>query len=319
MVSHEDLGGLMAMMPAFATDNAADINARDTVCVDRLEKGLNRMIGDGANVISTSGSFGEFHTLLPAEFETLTRAATEINNRRARMFVGVTSLNSREAVEKMKVVAETKADGVLLGVPFYFPSSAANAIRFYRDIAEMFPKLGIMIYHNPPLHNIKLNLGIMREILKIKTVVAMKDSHREPHEFMQLAELARGKMTVFVNQLQYVAYAPVGARGFWSIDSWFGPAPLLALRDAVARGDMETATKITLDLSPPVGSVPKDLAWRETAAKIGIRYSGYVDPGPLRPPFVEIPADVDAAQKKKAESWQALCAKWGKQHLQAAQ
>jgi hypothetical protein len=50
-----------------------------------------------------------------------------------------------------------------------------------------------------------------------------------------------------------------------------------------------------------------NLSWRETASKIGIRYAGYVDPGPLRPPFIEIPAEVDKAQKARAEKWRKLC------------
>jgi len=311
MISSSDLHGVMAMMPAFATDNAADPHAVDTVSLDRLEKGLNRMIGDGgANVIATTGSFGEFHTLLPEEFETLARAATEINNRRVPMFVGATGLNTREVMRKMKMVSQTKADGVLIGVPFYFPASPQNAVRFFQDVAEMFPKLGIMIYHNPPLHNVKLTLGIMQEILKIPSVVGMKDSHREPAEFMRLAELARGKMSVFVNQLQYAAYAPLGAPGFWSIDAWMGPWPTLALRDAVRRGDARKAAEITLEIAPPPGASPPSLSWRETAAKIAVRYAGYVDPGPLRPPFVEIPAEVDALQKRKSEKWKGLCDKY---------
>jgi len=50
-----------------------------------------------------------------------------------------------------------------------------------------------------------------------------------------------------------------------------------------------------------------NLSWRETAAKIHVRYAGYVDPGPLRPPFVEIPTEVDEAAKRKADQWKALC------------
>ena len=307
MISSADLGGLMAMMPAFATDDAADIHATDTVSVDRLEAGLNRMIGDGANVIATTGSFGEFHTLLPDEYETLVRSAAEINDRRVPMFVGATGLNTRDVLHKCALVADTGATGVLIGVPFYFPSSPANAIRFFQDIAEAFPSLAIMIYHNPALHNVKLALPVMEEILKIPSVVAMKDSHRAPPEFMRLMEMASGKMSVFVNQLQYAAFQPLGAPGFWSIDSWMGPWPLLALRDAMARGDLARATELTLALSPPVGAPPANLSWRETAAKIRIRYAGYVDPGPLRPPFIEIPDAVDEAAKRKAAQWKKLC------------
>lgn len=307
MISSADLGGLMAMMPAFATDDAADIHATNTISVDRLEAGLNRMIGDGANVIATTGSFGEFHTLLPDEYETLVREAAEFNNRRAPLFVGATGLNTRDVMQKCSIVADTTATGVLIGVPFYFPSSPANAVRFFKDISETFPGLAIMIYHNPALHNVKLTLPVMKQILEIPQVVAMKDSHREPVEFMRLMEMARGKMSVFVNQLQYAAFQPLGAPGFWSIDSWMGPWPLLALRDAMARGDLDRATEITLALAPPVGAPPANLSWRETAAKIRIRYAGYVDPGPLRPPFIEIPAEVDDAARRKAEQWKTLC------------
>src|SRR3546814_1966187 len=92
-MADRDFGGLMAMMPAFATDSAGSIHETDTIDLDRMESGLERMIADGADVIATTGSFGEFHTLLPDEFATLARATTEINNGRAAVFIGVPGLN----------------------------------------------------------------------------------------------------------------------------------------------------------------------------------------------------------------------------------
>jgi dihydrodipicolinate synthase/N-acetylneuraminate lyase len=309
MISASDLKGLMAMMPAFATDDAASVTATSTIALDRLEAGLDRMIKDGANVVSTTGSFGEFHTLLPEELATLAGAASEVNKGRVPLFVGATGLNTREVIAKMRLIEKTKADGVLVGVPFYFPSSPANVVNFYKTISELFPKLAIMIYHNPPLHNVHLTLPIMEQLAKVPTVVAMKDSHRGTGEFLKMIDLTKGKIKVFVNQLQYTAFQPLGASGFWSIDAWMGPWPQLALRDAVAAKDFAKANKITLEMMPS-GEGGKNLSWRETAAKIGIRYAGYVDPGPLRPPFVEIPAEVDAAQRKRAEQWRELCAKY---------
>jgi len=310
MITCSDLSGLMTMMPAFGTDAAGDLNATQTISVERLESGLNRMIADGGDVISTTGSFGECHTLLFDEFKLLAESAAEIVNGRVPLFIGCTSLNDREVIQKMKVVERTKAPGVLLGVPFYFPSSPGNAVRFYRDIAAMFPKLAIMVYHNPDLHNVRLTLPVMEEIVKIPNVVAMKDSHRTPVEFMRLMKMTRGKMTTFCFTLQYEAFAPLGATGFWSIDAWMGPWPLLALRDAVRAGDHELATEITLELADAGAGGPPNLQWRETGSKIGIRYAGYVDPGPLRPPFLEVPPEVDAAQRKSAERWNMLCEKY---------
>jgi dihydrodipicolinate synthase/N-acetylneuraminate lyase len=309
MLSAKDLGGLMAMMPAFATDDAADINAKNTVDVDRLHKGLDRMIRDGANVISTTGSFGECHTLLIDEFKTLTHECIAVNKKRVPLFIGVTSVNSREALEKIRIVDAAGGDGILLGIPYYFPSSLDNAIRLYREIGEMFPKLNIMIYHNPALHHVRLPVEAFEAITKNPAVVAMKDSHRDTLEFMKLQNVIKGKIAHFCAQYQYYPYAELGAAGFWSIDAWMGPWPQLALRDAVKRGDFAAAREITFDIVPP-SSGKVDLSWRETASKIGVRMAGYVDPGPLRPPFLDIPPEVIERQKKRVERWKQLCDKY---------
>ena len=309
MLAPSDLGGLMAMMPAFAKDDAGSLRATDTVSVERLRAGLDRMVRDGVNVIATTGSFGECHTLLADEFKTLARECADVVRRRVPLFVGVTSVNARETVEKMRVVNETAADGVLLGVPYYFPSTVENAVRFFRDIAEMFPKLNILVYHNPALHHVTLPVESFEALVKIPQIIGMKDSHRDTTTFLRLQEVIRGKISVMCNAIQYYPYVEMGAAGFWSIDAWMGPWPYFALRDAVARGDWNAARAITLDLAPPV-TRKMNLSWRETAAKLAIGMAGYVDPGPLRAPFLEIPPDVIEAQKKRVERWQRLCAKY---------
>ena len=74
---------------------------------------------------------------------------------------------------------------------FYFPSSPANAVRFFKDIAENFPQLGIMIYHNPPLHNVKLGLPVhVARHLATQTVlgsaVLAKETKRHPAELRNM-------------------------------------------------------------------------------------------------------------------------------------
>ena len=198
MLAASDIGGMMAMMPAFAKDSAADLRATDTISVERLRAGLDRMVRDGADVIATTGSFGECHTLLPDEFKTLARESADVVRRRVPLFVGVTSVNARETVEKMRVVSETAADGVLLGVPYYFPSTVENAVRFFREIAELFPKLNILIYHNPALHHVTLPVEAFEALVKIPAIVGMKDSHRDTTTFMKLQEIIAGKISVHV-------------------------------------------------------------------------------------------------------------------------
>ena len=309
MLTPQDVRGVMAMMPAFATPDAADLNATDTVDVDHLRAGVDRIIRDGIDVIATTGSFGEFHTLLPEEFETLAHATVEVVTGRVPLFIGCTALNPREVVRKMRVARDAGAAGVLVGVPFYFPSTVDNAVRFYREIAEQFPTLAIMIYHNPPLHRVTLPVGAIARIVERRNVVAMKDGERSTGEFQELMARVGDRLSVFVTQGQYFPYGLLGAAGCWSIETWMGPWPLLALRDAVNAGDRALANQITLDLTE-ARTGPPDLRWRETARKIAVQHAGYCQPGPLRPPFVEIPPDVQERVQQRAARWQELCAKY---------
>src|SRR5262249_13115840 len=161
----------------------------------------------------------------------------------------------------------------------YFPSTVENAVRFFREIAELFPTLNILIYHNPALHHVTLPIEAFEPLVRIPQIVGMKDSHRDTNTFMKLQQIITGKISVMCSQLQYVPYGQLGATGFWSIDSWMGPWPLFALRDAVARGDIDTAKAVILDIAGP-GTRKLNLSWRETASKIGIGMAGYVEPGP---------------------------------------
>ena len=45
--SHDELGGICAMRPAFATADAGSMTATHTIDVDNLADGLNRVIEDG--------------------------------------------------------------------------------------------------------------------------------------------------------------------------------------------------------------------------------------------------------------------------------
>jgi trans-o-hydroxybenzylidenepyruvate hydratase-aldolase len=309
MLGAKDLNGLVAMMPAFATDKATALGEESTIDVGRLHAGVDRMVRDGADAITVTGSFGECHCLLIEEFETLVRETVAAVKRRVPVLCGVPSENAREAVRKIRIAKEAGVDAVLVAVPYYIPSTVENAVAFFRDVAEMFPALAVMIYHNPPLHRIALPVDAFSEIVKSPNIIGMKDSHRDPVQFMKLQAIVRGKMSVFVGQWQYFALAELGAAGCWSIDAWMGPAPLIALRNAVRRGDKRMAQQITLDIAAGRGG-DMSLLWRETASKLAIANAGYVQPGPLRAPFQKVPPEVIEAQRKHAERWLTLCEKY---------
>ena len=150
------------------------------------------MIKDGANAIATMGSFGEFHTLLWEEKVKLMEATIETVRKRVPVFIGCTTFHTRETMREAKFAQEAGADGVLCGVPFYYPSTVENAVQFYHDIADAFPRLGIGIYHNPPLHKITLPVPAFEKLVTRPNIVFMKDSHRTAARIHQADENRQG-------------------------------------------------------------------------------------------------------------------------------
>ena len=318
MLRAVDMKGVMAMMPAFTTPDGNSLTATDTVNTVELTRAVDQMIRDGGDVIATMGSFGECHTLLWEEQKKLAEATIAAAKKRVPVIIGCTSLNTRETLKKMKFAAEAGADGVLCGVPFYFPATMDNAVQFYLDIADAFPELGIVIYHNPPLHHVTLPVAAFEKLVTRPNIVAMKDSHRTPLEFLQLMNVVRGKISVLCNQTQAYPYMQLGAAGCWSIAAWMGPWPVLRLRDACFAGDWETAKQICLDIASSHKGGSNNLHWRENSAKLAMNDAGYCAPGPLRPPFRNVPPEIIEGAKKMAAGWKKLCEKYPAKKAAAA-
>ena len=302
MLTAKDVGGVMGMMPAFATDDATDINATQTIAVDNLAEGVDRIIKDGIDVISTTGTYGECYNLLWEEFRTITAAAVDTVKKRVPLFIGVTSPNPREVVQKMNFVKETAADGVLLGVPYYETLPVDDAVRFYHDIADMFPTLNILIYHNPGNHKFTLPVGAFRELVKKPTIVGMKDSHRTTSAFMNLQRITQGRISVFVNQTQLVPYYGMGAAGCWSTEVWMGPWPILHLRNLVRRGENDKAAEVIADVMTASQGKPVPGEGFKRPAE----YTDYCKVGPTRVPFLNFPDNQIDRAKKRAAHWQEM-------------
>jgi dihydrodipicolinate synthase/N-acetylneuraminate lyase len=167
MITADDLKGVMAMMPAFTTKDGDRVNATDTVDTDELTRAVDKLICDGGvDVLTTTGSFGEFHTLLWEEHKKLIEATVAAVRKRVPVFIGCTHLNPREAIHQAKFAQEAGADGLLLGVPFYYQATVDNAVQFYHDVADALPKMGVMIYHNPTHHRVTIPVAAFKKITK---------------------------------------------------------------------------------------------------------------------------------------------------------
>ena len=307
MISASELNGVLAMMPSFATPEATDVRATETIAVDNLKEGVDRIIKDGVNNIATTGTYGECYNLLFEEFKTLAVATVEAVRKRVPLFIGCTSPNPREVIQKMNFVKTLGADGVLLGVPYYETLHVQDAIKFYHDIADLFPTLNILVYHNPDNHKFTIPVAAFKELVKKPTIIGMKDSHRTTQAFMNLQKIVRGKISVFVNQTQLYPYFELGAVGCWSTEVWMGPWPVLHLIDLLKRGETANAIEVIDDIiGDGSGGKPVPGAGNKRPAEFG----DYCKVGPTRVPFVTFPEAELAKAKRRAAHWMQLNEKY---------
>ena len=307
MLTASDLKGVLGMMPAFATPDAVDIRATQTIAVDNLKEGVDKIIKDGVNNIATTGTYGECYNLLFDEFKTLAVATVEAVKKRVPLFIGCTSSNPREVVQKMNFVKDLGADGVLLGVPYYETLPVQDAIKFFHDIADLFPTLNILIYHNPDNHKFTLPVSAFTELVKKPSIIGMKDSHRTTQAFMNLQRIVKGKVSVFVNQTQLYPYYRLGAVGCWSTEVWMGPWPVLYLLDVLRRGDEQTAIEVIADIiGDGSGGKPVPGAGNKRPAD----FTDYCKVGPTRVPFLHFPEAELAKAKRRAAHWMKLNEKY---------
>jgi len=305
MIEANDIYGVMGMMPSFSTDDANSVRARDTINVPELERSVDQAIKDGINVITTTGTFGECHTLLWEEFTTLVDATVGAAGKRVPVIIGCTSLNTREVLIKMDYAAKAGADGVLVGVPFYFKSTVENAVQFYFDIADEHPKLGIFIYHNPRNHLIHIPVSAFKQLVSKPNIVAMKDSHRTPMQFLQLMEIVKGKISVMTNQNQLYPYMMMGAAGCWSINAWMGPSPVIRAYRAAKEGRWEETKEICMAMARLSGRDPAEED--PVSSKLAINEAGYCYAGPGRPPFRVTSDRTREEARELGRKWRQLC------------
>jgi hydratase-aldolase len=315
MIRGADLKGVVAMMPAFTTPDGDSPTSKDTINTAELEKSVDKIIRDGVDAVATTGSFGECHTLLWEEFRVLVESTVSAVRKRVPLFIGCTTTNTRETMRQIGFAQDAGADGVLCGVPFYFPSTVENAVQFYLDLADAFPKMGIALYHNPSLHRVTIPISAYKQLITRPNIVAAKDAHRHGIQCVDLMKIVKGKIAIFCNQNQCYPNMMSGADGCWSISVWAGPWPVLRLRDACFAGDWEAAKNICSDLNGAYKAPGKegDRFWRENSHKLTINEAGYCYAGPLRPPFRRIPNEIIEHAKQQAESWKKLCQKYGPQ------
>ncbi|MWV38445.1 MULTISPECIES: dihydrodipicolinate synthase family protein [Natrialba] len=326
-LEYEDVEGIFSIMPTPATADASDPAAEYTLDREEAERGARQLADDGVDAIMINGTFGEAATLTEEEWKDFTRIVVEAVDGDVPVIAGPTTLNTRSTIRRMKYARDVGADGVLLGRPMWLELSPEATVEFHRHVAEAVPELGIIVYHNPPAFKNRLTPKLWEELAEIPQVVGAKYGAVDAGWRDAVSSVGDSVQLMPIERKWYIAneLAPEHANAAWSGSASCDPLPALRLRDAITEGDDETARELNYRINktnekfyPQVGPeavYPETMNVRHDdlyglytipLQKARIEGAGYIDPGPVRPPYHVAPEELVEMARESGREWRQL-------------
>jgi trans-o-hydroxybenzylidenepyruvate hydratase-aldolase len=317
LLTAADITGAWAMLPTPATPNASDYRSEATVDVAETARMVSALIDAGVDGFLSLGTFGEGATLTWDEKRTYMSTVVEATAGRVPVFGGTTALNTREAIKQTREARDLGVDGTVLGVPMWCKADLATAVQFYRDVAEACPDMAICVYANREAFKFEFTTPFWAAVASIPQVVTVK--------YLGIGFLAndlrvtRGRIRFLPIAEDYYAAArldPTECTAFWTGSAVCGPAPVIALRDAVNEakqtGDWTRAKTLSERINDaakglfPNGDFAEFSKYNIGLEKARMNAAGWVDVGPCRPPYHLVPEPYLEGARSSGRLWAEL-------------
>lgn len=315
----KDLAGILAIMPTPATANAGDPAVVDTVDHAEAARAVERLIADDVDAVLSAGTFGECSSLTHDELVAFATTIVKAAARRVPVFVGATTLNTRDTIGRARELADIGVEGLLLGRPMWSPLDEVDIVRFYREVAAAVPELAIIVYDNPEAFKGKIPSSAYAALADIPQIVAAKYPGLAGADYASDLAAVDGKVRILpIDRDWYQAWTmyPDEAVACWSGSASCGPLAHVQLAKAIKEGDGERAkdinAKIQLAAKPfiPQGNFALFSNYNAQLEKIRINEAGYINAGPCRPPYMNCPEEFAAGARESARLFAQLNASY---------
>lgn len=299
-VTGRDMRGIMAYPPTPALPGAGHVGAVDTVDLAATEQMIWALIEDGVDAIALNGTLGEMATLTLDEWKDFAGCVAESVRAVAPdfpVFIGTTTLNTRDTVSRMRFLADLGITGTLLGRPMWGEMVVPVMERFYRDVTEAVPELAIVVYDNTAAFRGIIPRRVYQTLVELPQVVAVKYAGGASVGFRYHNDMAHTGTNFPLMPIEtdwfpaWTMYGEELVGMAWSSTTAMGPGPVLELRDALQHGRTDDARWLTERLRwahEPflVGQDFTEFAkYNVPLEKIRVNAAGYIRVGECRPPY----------------------------------
>ncbi|MFF0226447.1 5-dehydro-4-deoxyglucarate dehydratase [Streptomyces sp. NPDC004629] len=264
--------------------------ADGSVDLDVYGAHVRRGVRAGAAAVFACCGTGEFHALLPEEFESCVRAAVEAAGGRVPVVAGAgygTALATRYA----RLARDAGADGLLAMPPYLVVAGQEGLLRHYREVAAA-TDLPVIVYQRD---NAVFTPPTVAELARTEGIIGFKDGLGDLDLMQRIVSAVRTEAPgdfLYFNGLPtaehtQLAYRALGITLYSSAVFCFAPEIALAFHRALRDGDETTAHRL-LDgfYRPFVELRAQGRGYAVALVKAGVRLRG-LDVGEVRPPLHE--------------------------------
>jgi len=273
---------LTAMVTPFGPDGSLDCAAAARLATHLVDAGC-----DG---LAVSGTTGESPTTTDDEKLALLRTVLEAVGDRARIIAGAGTYDTAHSVALAKACEAEGAHGLLVVTPYYSKPPQAGLLAHFTAIADAV-SLPIVLYDIPPRSVVPIEFDTIRALSAHPNIVGVKDAKGDLHG---------GGDVIATTGLAYYSgddplnlpWLAMGATGFISVIGHLAAGQLRELLSAFESGDIATARKINVALSPLCDAMKR--LGGVTMAKAGLRLQGIDVGDPRLPQVPATPAQIEA-------------------------
>ncbi len=268
------------------------MDATGRVDTEALRRLVRRLVDARVDAVCVLGSTGSYPFLNREERRRAVEAAAAEVDGALPLMAGVGALRTDHAVLFARDAAEAGAAMGLLAPMSYTPLTDAEVESHFAAVAQS-GGLPLCIYDNPASTHFAISDDLLGRLSRIEGVVAVKSPSPPAAQAADRVKALRtatpeGFAVGFSGDANAAATMIAGGDAWYSVLGGLFPAPLVAIRRAVAAGDMDEARRLDLALAP---------VWELFGAFSGLRVvyaaarlTGLCDADPPRPILPLAPA-----------------------------
>ena len=250
-----------------------------------LEQNIGFLLSRGIHGIVPCGSTGESATLTFEEHEKVIRVAVDTVNGKIPVLAGTGSNNTAEAIRLTKAAKDIGADGVLVISPYYNKPNRAGLVKHYTKLADL--DIPVVVYNVPGRTGQNLEPDLIAELAQHPNIVGVKEASGNIGQISRIIEETQDVDFSVISGDDNITLPimALGGTGVISVAANVDPARMVAMYEAMKKGDSQKALVLHFALSPLFRSMFIDT--NPIPVKKAVELMGMAG-GPVRLPLDEL-------------------------------